>query len=201
MFGWHRLPFCVALVTVLMGIQVVPAQQQLVTPQGGDGAPETIEDLLGVLDDAAAAPEWADTDVIFRPQPDQARSFAILSALDKIAALVTPLAIGIGESANFGTLTITVRSCQASEDTRARENAVFVEIRDDPPGEDPDEIFSGWMFSAARAVSALEHPVYDLWLVECVDEVPQPPEDMARETVYSLPGNPPLPTPTPSRRL
>ena len=194
-------PICLAIGLALAGLPGAQAQQQLVTPQGGDASPQTIEDLLGVLDSEAAPAAWAETDVRFRPQPDQTRSFAMLSALDKISASVSPLAVGVGESVTFGTLTITVRSCQTTASAPRDENAVFVEIQDDPPGEQAGDIFSGWMFSAARAVSAIEHPIYDLWLVDCVDEVPQPPEDMAREIVYGLPGNPPLPAPTPSRRL
>jgi hypothetical protein len=28
-------------------------------------------------------------------------------------------------------------------------------------------IFSGWMFAQSPALSALEHPVYDIWVVDC----------------------------------
>lgn len=175
-------------------------QQVLATPQGDDGSPQTIEDLLGVIAEDDAPPEWVETDVRFRPLPNQVRSFAVLSALDKITATVSPLAVGVGETVTYGTLTITVRSCQVAS-SNSGQNAVFVEIEDDPPGQETDEVFSGWMFSAARTVSAMDHPVYDLWLASCVDEVPRPPEDMARDIVFGLPDNPPLPAPTPSRRL
>ena len=176
-------------------------QQQLVTPQGDYGTPQTIEDLLGTLDGETAPPAWAETGTPLRPQPNQPRSFAMLSALDKITATVSPLAVGVGETATFGTLTITVRACQTTGADRDARNAVFIEVVDEPPGDEAGDSFSGWMFSAARAISAMDHPVYDLWLVGCVDEVPQPPEDMAREVVFGLPGNPPLPPALPSRRL
>ena len=29
------------------------------------------------------------------------------------------------------------------------------------------EIFSGWMFASSPALSALDHPVYDIWVLEC----------------------------------
>ena len=184
-------------------------QQQLVTPQADDATPQTIEDLLGTLDSETAPPAWEETETRLRPQPNQPRSFAMLNALDKITATVSPLAVGVGDTATFGTLAITVRSCQTTgadggadggTDDDAQ-NAVFLEVIDEPPGDEAGDSFSGWMFSAARAISAMEHPVYDLWLVGCVDEVPQAPEDMAREAVFGLPGNPPLPPALPSRRL
>ena len=183
------------------GISETAAQQALAIPQAEETGPQTIEDLLGNLAEEEAPPVWQDVDARLRPGPDQSRSYAMLSALDKITASVSTLAVGVGDTANFGTLSITVRSCQAAASDRPGANAVFVEVRDDPPGEAAGDVFGGWMFSAARSVSAMEHPVYDLWLVECVDEVPRPPEDMAREASYGLPGNPPLPAPTPSRRL
>ena len=40
----------------------------------------------------------------------------------------------------------------------------------------PTEIFSGWMFASSPGVSALEHAVYDLVVVDCEEpiEAPQP---------------------------
>lgn len=35
---------------------------------------------------------------------------------------------------------------------------------------DPDTdapVFSGWMFASSPGLSALEHPVYDIWLIDC----------------------------------
>ena len=28
-------------------------------------------------------------------------------------------------------------------------------------------IFSGWMFASSPALSALEHPIYDVWVIDC----------------------------------
>lgn len=36
---------------------------------------------------------------------------------------------------------------------------------------DPDRIFSGWMFASTPALNALEHPVYDVWVIDCRTEV------------------------------
>ncbi len=34
---------------------------------------------------------------------------------------------------------------------------------------DPDRLFSGWMFASSPALSSLEHPVYDIWVLDCLD--------------------------------
>ena len=35
------------------------------------------------------------------------------------------------------------------------------------PGEQPVTRFSGWMFASSPALSAMEHPVYDVWVLDC----------------------------------
>ena len=43
----------------------------------------------------------------------------------------------------------------------------FMEIDDFKPDERPVRLFSGWMFASSPALSALEHPVYDVWVIGC----------------------------------
>ena len=33
-------------------------------------------------------------------------------------------------------------------------------------------LFSGWMFASSPALSALEHPVYDVWVIDCQLDLP-----------------------------
>jgi hypothetical protein len=35
---------------------------------------------------------------------------------------------------------------------------------------DPDRIFSGWMFASSPALNSMEHPVYDVWVIDCKTE-------------------------------
>jgi hypothetical protein len=28
-------------------------------------------------------------------------------------------------------------------------------------------VFTGWMFASSPSVSAMEHPVYDVWVIDC----------------------------------
>lgn len=94
---------------------------------------------------------------------------ATMQALDKITARISTLSAPVGESRQFGTLEVTVRRCAFHPPEETPENAALVVIRD--LGYDPDvkpaEVFSGWMFSSSPAISALEHPVYDITLLAC----------------------------------
>jgi len=93
---------------------------------------------------------------------------AILQALDKVTARITKLEVGTGEGVRFGTLLITVRTCSKRPPEEPPEVTVFLEIIDDRPGEAPVEIFQGWMFASSPALSAVEHPVYDVWVIDCI---------------------------------
>jgi hypothetical protein len=94
---------------------------------------------------------------------------ATMQALDKITARISTLSAPVGESRKFGTLEVTVRRCAFHPPEEAPENAAYVVIRDlgYDPSVEPAEVFSGWMFSSSPAISALEHPVYDITLIAC----------------------------------
>ena len=47
------------------------------------------------------------------------------------------------------------------------ESAAFLEIVERRPGEAPATPFVGWMFASSPALSAMEHPVYDVWVLDC----------------------------------
>ena len=94
---------------------------------------------------------------------------ATMQALDKITARISTLSTPVGESRRFGTLEVTVQRCAFHPPEETPENAALVVIRDlgYEPTSAPAEVFSGWMFSSSPAISALEHPVYDITLIAC----------------------------------
>jgi hypothetical protein len=94
-------------------------------------------------------------------------SGARLQALDKVTARVTELALGVGESVTYGSLKITLEACRKTPPTEEPESAAFLEIDDDPPDAEAQRVYSGWMFASSPGLAALEHPVYDVWLLDC----------------------------------
>ena len=52
------------------------------------------------------------------------------------------------------------------------EAAAFLQIWERKPHEDQSKwVFSGWMFSSNPALSAMDHPVYDVWVIDCKKSV------------------------------
>lgn len=93
---------------------------------------------------------------------------AVLQGLDKVTARISTLEATVGQTVSFGSLAITVRRCQRSRPDQKLERAAFLEIDNVDPGtKEKKRIFSGWMFMSNPAISALEHPVYDVWVKDC----------------------------------
>ena len=98
-------------------------------------------------------------------------SKARLQALDKITARISTVELFVGVPHFFGTLEITVERCAFHPPEEPPENAAFITVYDrGHDGLRPNLVFSGWVFSSSPAVSALEHPVYDLTLLACIND-------------------------------
>ena len=97
---------------------------------------------------------------------------AIIQGLDKVAARVSRFEAPVGRAVRFGKLLVLVRDCQRSAPEDRPENAAFLEVSEEQPGEARKLLFAGWMFSSSPALSALEHPVYDVTLLECKAAAP-----------------------------
>lgn len=93
----------------------------------------------------------------------------LLQGLDKITARVSEIKVPVGGTVTFGALQITARACDKHPPEEAPEAAAFLEVIETKPDETPVERFKGWMFASSPALSALEHPVYDLIVLDCVN--------------------------------
>jgi hypothetical protein len=103
----------------------------------------------------------------------------LLQGLDKITARVSQIKVPVGGTVTFGALQITARACDKHPPEEAPEAAAFLEVVEVKPDEKPVTRFSGWMFASSPALSALEHPVYDLIVLDCVNADGKPAESMA----------------------
>lgn len=101
---------------------------------------------------------------------------AVLQGLDKVTARISSFPVSTEEEVRFGTLSIRVRACHKAPPTEPPESTAFLEISDIRPGDEPVPLFSGWMFASSPALSALEHPVYDVWVVDCMNASNSSPE-------------------------
>ncbi len=92
---------------------------------------------------------------------------AELQALDKITARVSHLEIKVGDTTTFGSLNIAVKACRKAPAENTPESAVFLQVWEQNPGEESHWVYSGWMFASSPALAAMDHPVYDIWLLDC----------------------------------
>ena len=95
----------------------------------------------------------------------------VLQGLDKVTARVTTIETQVGQVVRFGTLEIIARHCDKRPPEETPESAAFLDIWELRPGEPALSLFRGWMFASSPALHALEHPVYDIWVLDCGDPV------------------------------
>lgn len=98
------------------------------------------------------------------------RMIAVLQGLDKTTARVTTFEAPVGRSVRFGTLVITARACNKEPPEEPPNTTAFLQIDDTRSAgssASAERVFSGWMFAQSPSLSALEHPVYDVTLLDC----------------------------------
>jgi hypothetical protein len=101
------------------------------------------------------------------PAPPQGGTQLLLRGLDKITGRPTNITAPIGKPVHFATLTITARFCYSTPASETPETTAFVQIEDHRPDQSARRIFSGWMYGSSPGLNAVEHPLYDVWVISC----------------------------------
>lgn len=96
-------------------------------------------------------------------------NMAELQAMDKITGRVSIIDVPVGGAVSFGSFSVLVRSCKTKTEEEVPENFAFVDVSDKSFNNEEYNIFKGWMLSSSPAVNAVEHPIYDVWLIKCFD--------------------------------
>lgn len=110
-----------------------------------------------------------------RPAHAIAMKQVILQGLDKVTARVSTIEATVGQVVRFGTLEIIARQCDKRPPEEPPESAAFLDIWETRPGEPAVSLFRGWMFASSPALNALQHPVYDIWVLDCRQPVDAAP--------------------------
>jgi hypothetical protein len=97
----------------------------------------------------------------------QEMDWVMLRGLEKTTARISQVEGPVGQTLSFGTLDILVRTCRKRPPEEPPERAAFLEVVDEKPGQARAVVFSGWMFWSSPALSAMEHPVYDISVLDC----------------------------------
>lgn len=95
---------------------------------------------------------------------------ARMQAMDKITGKVSEIDVPVNAPVKFGSFSVLVRKCVTRTPEETPENTAFVDVVDDYNSQEPVNIFKGWMISSSPALNAVEHPIYDVWLLNCYDK-------------------------------
>lgn len=88
-----------------------------------------------------------------------------LRFLDKLTSETGDVTLGRGQSAKFGRLLVRMDSCRYPVANPSSDSEAHLTIVEETTGL---ELFSGWMLASSPALSALDHPRYDVWVLSCV---------------------------------
>ncbi len=103
------------------------------------------------------------------PAAAEPKSIAVLQGLDKVTARTTTFEVAIDQPVDFHALRIRVRHCDKTPPEENPEATAFIEIDELRPGQEQKVLFTGWMFASSPGLNAVEHAVYDVWVLDCKD--------------------------------
>lgn len=106
-----------------------------------------------------------------------ANPVATFAGLDKITGRITKFDVYIDETVLFGALEVTPRACYSRAATETQRTSAFLEVDQRSLTGTSKRIFTGWMFADSPALHAVDHAVYDVWLIECKTRTDVPPPD------------------------
>ncbi len=92
-------------------------------------------------------------------------SGAILRVLDRVNGVTEDHELVSGSSFEAKKLLVTLKECRYPRrrlNTDAFARLVITDTRQKSPA------FDGWMVASSPALSALEHPRYDVWVIKCL---------------------------------
>lgn len=121
----------------------------------------------------------------FAAQPTEEFPVVKLKTLDKITARTNTFEAKVGSTVKFGPLYIKVQACRKTSPIDLPETAAFLQVWEIVKDTDtiaanalagsaekdkPQWVFSGWMFASSPALSPMDHPVYDVWVIDCLQD-------------------------------
>ncbi len=116
---------------------------------------------------APATPAPADETAVHPPEQKIANPTVTFSGLDKITGRILTFDVAINETVQYGALQVTPRVCYTRPLTELQNTTAFVEVDEITLEAKIRRVFTGWMFATSPGLSAVEHSIYDVWLIDC----------------------------------
>lgn len=89
--------------------------------------------------------------------------------LNKITAKSEAVEFKLGAAKSFGNISIEVHKCAKNTDPLKSSNLILITVFDNKIDNDKLLVFHGWMDSLNLSISTLEHPVYEVIPMDCID--------------------------------
>ena len=91
-----------------------------------------------------------------------------LKILDKISSKNILVKLKNNELITHKDLSIKSLKCKNSEFDDNPEITAYIQVKDlRDQKNDEVFVFNGWMFSSSPSIAPFDHPVYDVWLINC----------------------------------
>ena len=91
-----------------------------------------------------------------------------IKILDKISSKNELITLVNKEELIYKDLAIKSMKCTNSELDDNPDTKAYIQVRDLTKNDnDKVYIFNNWMFSSSPSITPFDHPVYDIWLVNC----------------------------------
>jgi hypothetical protein len=97
---------------------------------------------------------------------------AQLRFLDKLTSETGDVTLSRGQSAKFGRLVVRLDSCRYPTGNPASDAEAHLTVIEETS---KATLFNGWMLASSPALSALDHPRYDVWVLSCI--LPEAPAE------------------------
>ena len=104
-----------------------------------------------------------------------------LQSIDKVTGRTLTFEARVGSTVKYGPLYIKVKACRKAPPIEQPESAAFLQIWEVTPKDDSKWVFSGWMFASSPALSPMDHPIYDVWVLDCLEKKTADAEAERRE--------------------
>ncbi len=89
---------------------------------------------------------------------------ALLRGLDKVTGQTKDFQLAVGDVVDFGRLEVRLSECRYPAADPTSDAFAEMTITDRKANA---RVFSGWMIASSPALSALDDPRYDVWVVSC----------------------------------
>lgn len=88
----------------------------------------------------------------------------VLRGLDRLSGKVEDIPVSAGQNVAWGTIEISMKECRYPTENPSGDAFALLEISEqnsDAP------FFRAWMAASSPALTALDHPRYDVWVLRC----------------------------------